>query len=247
MNPLWYENFFEGITLDFWRKAVPPEQTEREVDFFVRTLSLHPGARVLDVPCGLGRHSIALASRGLRVTGVDQSRGGIEECRERAAALQLAVEWRRTDMRVLPWQAEFDAVVCFGNSFGYLDAAGMRAFVQAASRTLKLGGRFLLDTGMTAESVLPNLRDREWAPVDDMLFLEENRYHIAEGCYETVYTFVRGGETETRSGFHWVFTVREIRSMLAEAGLTVTEMYRSLDCEPFQVGSRYLVLLAEKR
>lgn len=43
MDTRWYEGFFQGIALDFWRKAVPPEQTRREADFLERALRLRPG------------------------------------------------------------------------------------------------------------------------------------------------------------------------------------------------------------
>lgn len=247
MKVNWYEDFFHGIALDLWRKAFPPEQTRLEVDFLERTLGLQPGARVLDVPCGGGRHAVELASRGFRVTGVDLSREAIEEARERAAARRLAVEWRHADMRDLEWQAEFDAAFCFGNSFGYLEPGGMREFVRALSGALKPAGRFVLDSGMAAESVLPNLQEREWTQIGDILFLEENRYHAEESCVETTYTFVQGGVTHTRTGLHWVYTLRELRSLLAEAGLTVGNLYRSLEGEPFLVGSRYLLVVAEKK
>ncbi|HET6373846.1 MAG TPA: class I SAM-dependent methyltransferase [Candidatus Polarisedimenticolia bacterium] len=246
MKADWYEEFFEGITLDFWRKVMPKEQTSVEADFLERALQLRPGAEVLDVPCGAGRHSIELAARGHRMTGVDQSRDWMEEARARATAAGVNVEWRRAEMRDLPWESRFDAAFCFGNSFGVLDIDGTRAFVKAVARALKPGARFALDCGMTAESILPNLRDREWTQVDDILFLEENRYHATQGCYETTYTFVRDGKTDTRTGLHWVFMVREIRGLLAEAGLIPEEPLTSLDGEPFRTGSRYLILVAQK-
>jgi cyclopropane fatty-acyl-phospholipid synthase-like methyltransferase len=246
LDTRWYEGFFLGIALDFWRKAVPPEQTRREADFLEHALRLRPGARVLDVPCGAGRHSIELASRGYRMTGVDLSREGIEEARGRARATGPGVEWRQGDMRDLPWESEFDAAFCFGNSFGYLEPDGTRSFVRAVGRALRPGARFVMDTGNAAESVLPRRQEREWAQVEDILFLEENRYHAAESCVETIYTFVRGGETITRTGLHWVYTIREMRDLLAGAGLVVKDVLGSLEGEAFQVGSPYLVLVAEK-
>ena len=246
MNSNWYEGFFRGIVLDMWRKAVPPEQSRAEVDFLERHLRLRSGARVLDVPCGSGRHAIELASRGCQVTGVDLSEESIQEARRLTTAGGLTAEWRRGDMRDLPWISEFDAAFCFGNSFGYLEPDGMRAFVASLSRTLKPGARFALDTGMTAESILPNLQERQWTRVDDILFLEENRYLPLESVYETTYTFVRGGETHVRTGLHWVYTVRELRSLLGDAGLAPAEVYSTLDGEPFRAGCPYLLLVAQK-
>lgn len=82
--------------------------------------------------------------------------------------------------------------------------------------------------------------------VDDITFIQENRYLAAESCMETQYTVVRGAETFSQAGLHWVYTVRELRTLLDGAGLAVRGLYRSLDGEPFVVGSAYLVVVAEK-
>lgn len=87
-----HENFFQGIALEMWRKCVSAEQTRLEVDFLERALRLQTGARVLDVPCGLGRHSLELASRGYRVAGVDVSPQMIEEGRASVTGAGVAIE-----------------------------------------------------------------------------------------------------------------------------------------------------------
>ena len=246
MNDKWYETFFQGIVLDMWRKAVPPEHTRAEVDFLADKLGVTAGASVLDVPCGAGRHAIELASRGVRTTGVDLSAEMIAEARDRAAEAGVDIDWREADMRDLPWEAEFDAAYCFGNAFGYLDAAGTRAFVQAVARALKPGSRFAIDSGQVAECVLPNLKDREWMRVDDILFLEENRYDAENGYVETIYTFIRGGESVSRTGIHWVYTIREVRLMLNEAGFDTLALYSSITGEEFRAGASYMILIARK-
>src|SRR5437899_1771427 len=79
----WYESFFYGVTLDLWRRAIPPEQTTAEAEFLIQQLNCDRGAHVLDVPCGNGRLSFDLANRGLQVTGIDISEEFIEEARAR--------------------------------------------------------------------------------------------------------------------------------------------------------------------
>ena len=99
---------------------------------------------------------------------------------------------------------------------------------------------------MAAESVLPKFQEREWAQVDDILFLEENRYDAAESCIETTYTFVRNGRAHKQTGLHWVYTLRETRQFLREAGLETQDVFRSLDGDPYEVGSPLLLLVAQK-
>ncbi len=74
MKTEWFETFFQGPAVEFWTRCIPPAVTLADVDFLLKTLKATPGARLLDVPCGNGRHSIELARRGYRMTGIDLSR-----------------------------------------------------------------------------------------------------------------------------------------------------------------------------
>ena len=242
----WYRPFFRDIALDVWRDGVPPEQTQVESEFLWDTLRLRPGARVLDVPCGAGRLSIPLAARGAHIVGIDLSSEQIDRARAEAAAAGVHADWHLGEMRELPHEPPFDAAFCFGNSFGYLDRDGTRAFAAAVARTLRPGGRFALDSGMIAESILPHLEPRGEARIGDVLFVEENRYHAAESCLETRYTFVRNGFSHTRTALHWIFTAGEVVRVFEDAGLHVEGLYRSLNGEPFDVGAPLLVLIAVK-
>ena len=244
----WFAGFFEGPMLDVWRAAVPPEMTTAEVEFLQRQLELVAGARVLDVACGLGRHSLELAARGFRPTGIDQSEPALDEARALAGARGLAVEFLHADMRTLPPLAPFPAAFALGNSFGYLGPDGARAQFAAVAAALAPGGRFVLDVGYLAETVLPHLRPREWSPVGDLLFLEENRYLPLESCIETTYTVLRGPERCTRKGWQWVFTIREVLEMLRAAGLEPLAVLQSTRGEPFTMGSAQIgYFVARKR
>ena len=124
MNRTWYTSFFTGVVVEMWRDAISPEHTRLEADYLAKELRLSPGARVLDVPCGHGRHSVELARRGYRMTGVDISPEMIRAAQAHAASAGVQVEWRNAEMRELAGPAQFDAAFCFGNSFGYLDRGG---------------------------------------------------------------------------------------------------------------------------
>lgn len=117
----WYLNFFTELPNEFWRSAMPTEVTQAEVDFIERHLGLEPDSRVVDVPCGSGRHALALASRGHHVTGVDISPEAIGYARRAATDAGLSMNLSVADMRDIPRDGRFDAAVCMGNSFGYLD------------------------------------------------------------------------------------------------------------------------------
>ncbi|MDQ3154105.1 MAG: class I SAM-dependent methyltransferase [Actinomycetota bacterium] len=155
ISSAWYADFFTELPNEFWRRAASPESTVADVEFIEERLGLTPGSRILDVPCGSGRHSLALAARGHRVTGVDISTDAIAHARRTAADAHLDVEFELADMREIPQAGAFDATVCLGNSFGYLDMTGTRKFVAALAGAVRPGGGLVVDFNATAETVLP--------------------------------------------------------------------------------------------
>jgi len=243
----WWRGFFTGVALDVWRSYTTDDLTRAEADFIERALALPPASRVLDVPCGGGRHALELTARGHALTGVDLAAEFVEEARAAAAERKLEVAWERRDMRDLPWPAAFDGAFSFGNSFGYLEDEGNAAFLAAVARALVPGGRFVLDTGMVLEALAPNLEERTWYEMGDIVFLLRHRYDHVRGRLETEYTFVRDGRTERRASTHRVYTYRELCGLLAAAGFGDVEAYGSLDREPFRFGSPRLLLVAQKR
>jgi len=243
----WWENFFHGIALDFWRAAVSPEQTHAEADFLQQQLQVSGPAKILDVPCGGGRLALDLAARGFRLTGIDISSEFIEEAKTQSVERNLSVEWHNGDMRELPWPGEFDAAFSFGNSFGYLDDQGNAEFLERVVQVLKPGARFAMDTGATAESILPSFQERRWFEIAGIIFLINRRYDHEQGRIFTEYTFIRDNVIEKRPASQRVYSFSEIKRMLNKAGLEVEASFSSLSGEPFRLGSQRLFLAAKKK
>lgn len=240
--PDWFETFFAGLALDLWRATNTAENTAQEADFLIRQMQLQPGDSVLDVPCGNGRHAVEMARRGIRMTGVDISTGFLDEARRTAPA----VEWVLGDMRELPWAARFDAAYCWGNSFGYFDHASCLRFLQAVARALKPGGRFMMETGLVAESLLPNLQRSRELQIGDIGFASRNVYDPLEGRLDITYTFTRGEEREVKATHQWVHGAAEIRRMLRQSGLEPVEAFGDVDGSAYTLGCPRLILLARR-
>ena len=245
-SPDWYKSFFNGLAVEFWKTAIPPEATRADAQFFAGALALSPGSSVLDVPCGHGRFSLELARRGCRVTGVDISPEFLEAGRAAARAEGLSIDWRQSDMRELPWQRTFDAVLCAGNSFGYFDDAGHAAFLCAAAKVLVPGGRLLLDSGWIAESQFPSFRS-EWEMESGSLrFTGSNAYDPVSGRVENRYVATRGDRVEEREASHRVYTVSQVLAMLRLAGFAEFECYGGVDGGAYRLGSPRLLLVARR-
>ena len=256
----WYEDFFQGVPLDLWRQAITAQQTTAEADFLVKALRLDPGSHLLDVPCGNGRLAFELAKRGYRVTGVDISEEFIEEarlsgirlCKDQPPATAGGsdsvghVDFVLGDMRGIEGEAIYDSAFCFGNSFGFLEYADMEKFLAGVARALKPGTRFIIETGMAAESVLPKFEEETVDQIADITVTTREQYLAEESCIDSEYIFERNGQTESRKAKHWIYTVAEIRRMLERAGFVVLHFYGSLKSEPYKLGSWELFVIAQR-
>lgn len=233
----WWHQFFTGLAVDVWLNATTTEQTQHEADFIAESLDVAAPAKILDVPCGGGRHSIVLASRGYAMTAVDRSAEFLTAARSQSAGLPSKIDWQERDMRDLPWPETFAGAFCFGNSFGYLDEDGNAAFLKSVAAALKPGARFVLETGYVMEGLLPALQERSWYPIGDMHMLAQRRYDPVEGRLHVDYIFIRGSHTETRSMSARIYSYREIVRLFEAAGFTGTQTYGSMTREPFRLGS----------
>ena len=203
--------------------------------------------RILDVPCGGGRLSLELVSRGYQVTGVDISLPLLQHGMGKAEARRLAINWEHRDMRDLPWRGEFDGAICFWSSFGYFDEQGNADFLRAVSHAMKPGAPFLLDTPLI-ETRLPEMaaEARVWWKVGDLLALEDRRFDHVTSRVESEWTFVRDGHIEKKFLSLRLYTYRELCCLLEQAGFGNHHAYGTLDWEPFELGSTWLYMLTTK-
>jgi SAM-dependent methyltransferase len=246
MKHNWWENFFHGVALEFWRAAISDEQTRTEADFIQKQLELPAGAKILDVPCGNGRLCFELASRGFALTGVDIAAEFIAEARARSEKTGLAIDWHQRDMRDLQWENEFAGAFCFGNSFGYMDDEANADLLKAIARSLQPGARFILDAPAIAEC-LPNLQPYRLIEIAGIKTEIKTTYDSEQRRMFNEFAFTRDGVTERRESSQRVYGYRELMDLVEAADLKVLQSYSSLTEEAFGQGASRLFLTAEKK
>lgn len=142
----WWEDIYNRqIYFDLYEEE-DTQLAEQQVQQVLALLHLSDGASILDLCCGYGRHSIKLAQRGFKVTGVDISTRQIQHAREVAEKAHAPLDFQVADARQLNFQEAFDVVLNMFVSFGFFkNDHENRQVLQGVFRALKPGGKLLID------------------------------------------------------------------------------------------------------
>jgi SAM-dependent methyltransferase len=243
----WYIDFFDDDYLRAFLPVLPDERTAAEVNGVVGLLRLAPGARLLDLCCGHGRHAVPLAQLGYRVTGLDRSRRLLDRAAARAATRGQRVDLVAADMRRLPFaDSSFDAVVNLFHAFGYLEdeAADERALAEVA-RVLAPSGRLLQEVA-NREALVRGWRDSEVLRAGaGLVVLQERTLDLRTSRELTCWTWLHpDGRRTTRQASIRLYTLTELAAMLARAGLELEAVHGDLDGGPLELDSSFLVTLS---
>ena len=236
----WIHSFFNRHYVELLQAQTDPRTTRAEVGFLISTLSIEPPARVLDVACGFGRHSIEFARRGFEVVGVDLSPVMLTEARRRSKRV-ADLCFVREDMRRLRFHQEFDAVINLFTSFGYFTHRGNLATLRRMARALRPGGQLVIDTpNPEALRVRISRGDgnyRVWRPVGPRhCVLEEIQLDADRGVLHNEWRILQ------RHGRRWKMIRKNFRlqlysrsqwnEMLRECGLRRVAVYADYSGRP---------------
>ncbi|MCC7208430.1 MAG: methyltransferase domain-containing protein, partial [Anaerolineae bacterium] len=215
----WFEN--DRFWLGFQQVIFTPERMQMaplEVELIVQRLGLTPGMHILDLGCGVGRHSLEFARRGYHVTGLDRTTVYLEQARAAAQAENLDIEFVQSDMLEFSRENAFDAVISMYSTFGYYtDPAENQGVARNMHHSLKPGGAFLIDMH-GKETLAAVFRGREWYRKDDLVVLEEVKL-LGDWERVNVRWILFDGTTRLEEDFtQQIWSASEMRTMLTEAG-----------------------------
>jgi SAM-dependent methyltransferase len=163
----WFTEWFDSPYYHVLYKNRDLKEAEFFIDQLTNHLQLPAAARIIDIPCGKGRHCLYLHKKGFHVSGADLSPESIRYAKQyENAALHFFIH----DMRQEFAENEFDAVLNIFTSFGYFDdPEDNQKCVDAFAKALKPGGRLVLDF-MNIQKVMNELIPEESKKVDDITF-----------------------------------------------------------------------------
>ncbi|MEK8131298.1 methyltransferase domain-containing protein [Paenibacillus filicis] len=216
-----------------------------EVRRMMEWLELAEGSDVLDLCCGMGRHSMALTDFGFHVTGVDLSEVLLAEARRLDAKEEVV--WVRGDMRQVPLEGPFDAVVNLFTSFGYFDEdAEHERVLGEIRRMLREGGKFIIDF------LNPDYVCRHLVPhsvrMEDGLQIEETR-RIENGYVCKTIVLQEAGSEDKRIYEEKVklIDLESFRGMLERSGLTVDAVYGGYDASGYSAAESKRMIFVGRR
>jgi SAM-dependent methyltransferase len=247
MSEPWFEND------DFWRMlgpnmfgpralAMAPEQ----VSDIVALLGLSGGEAILDLPCGCGRHSIELAKRGFRVTGVDRNGAYLDQARAAAREANVSVELVQDDLRRFSRPAAFDVALCMFTSIGYFDTRDEElAVLRNYHRNLKPGGALVMELA-GKEPIARQFRPRYWSDENGVLVCQESELIEAWTKIRNRWTIISGAQRREFTFTHWLYSAGELKQLLTEAGFANCEFFGDLKKAPYDHTATRLAVVARK-
>ncbi|CAA9317366.1 MAG: hypothetical protein AVDCRST_MAG68-2729 [uncultured Gemmatimonadetes bacterium] len=244
----WWEGYFDETFVELYRDFLTPERTAREVAGIREMVPLEPGAEVLDVACGWGRHSLALAEAGFRVTGMDLSETLLRRARKRAERAALPADFLRADMREIPFQGRFDAVLSLFSSLGYFlsDEEDLRV-LRGAHDALRPGGFFVLET-MHRDHAVAGYTERDWWETEDGATVwVEREFDAIDGITREWTRWRRGSKSGEKFHELRIRSATEWSVLLRAAGLHPVEWYGDWELAPFIHSSPDLICIARRR
>jgi len=237
----------------FWRELYPfmfPEKRVADADEQVAkalALTKPPGKSVLDLCCGPGRCSIALAKKGFRVTGVDKTTYLLNKARAKAKAARVNIEWVREDMRDFVRPASFALVLSMFTSFGYFDdRQDDMTVLQNMFTSLQPGGACLIEVlgkerlakilQPTISTVLPG----------GTLMVERHEIFDDWTRVRNEWLVIRKGQVKSFKFHHTIYSGLELRDRMERAGFVDVTLHGNLDGDEYGPNAERLIAIGRK-
>lgn len=243
----WWKTTFSKEYFSLWDPSSSSSQTwtKKEIKL-ISDLHLKKGAKVLDIPCGQGRHSVELAKRGFRVTGVDYSLIALRVAKKWALQNKVSPIFIKQDMRFLKLNEQFDAIVMLGNSFGYFSDIDNKKIIKNISALLKPEGFFVIHLLNPIKMIKQFGEKNVFKISGGHMEIKDTSFDPLSFVRESEWTIVRNNKKKILNVKLRFYTLPEIRSLFSLYKLSIVDVYGSLDKKPYSAKSLVMIVIAKK-
>lgn len=243
----WFDNneFWDDF-FPFFFKEERYENTEREIDFIISQVQ-NPVSSILDLCCGPGRHSIPLAKRGYKVTGLDRTSAYLKIARERSSIEKVEIEWFREDMLNFLRPDYYDLIINMFTSIGYYEneSDNLRVFKNMYNN-LKAGGTVFIDT-IGKEILAENFRQSNIEELPDgTMLIQYSKITDDWNGNKNKWILIKNGEVKTYEFSLAIYSGVELKNILTSTGFKNVRLLGDFEGGSYTKGASRLIALGEK-
>ena len=240
-------NFFTSGSPYLNHPLLTAARTSKEVDFVIAQTALEPGASILDVGCGFGRHSLELAQRGYNMLGIDPAEAMIRAANQRAAELGEKPKFIQARAEEFTFDDQFDAAICLFTTLGQIDQVGENSgLVARIAKVLRPKGKFIIEVP-NIHWVTENLNTSERFGSEES-FTDISR-EIDQEAKVVTEQFVVVSPDQKREFLlrYRLYSQKELGELLKAAKFDIKAIFGDFDGHPYTYYTPSIIIVAHNR
>jgi ubiquinone/menaquinone biosynthesis C-methylase UbiE len=239
------DNSKQGYLIE--AKQTLAERTKTEVGGVIKLLQIPKGSKILDCPCGYGRHSIELANQGFDVTGVDINSVHLQRAIQNVREQQKNLDFRTGNMLDLNFNS--DAVINMFYSFGFFETdLENDAVLSNFYKSLKPGGKFLMHTDVNIPRIIAGkYREDETRDLESGGSLRIiDKYNSETKRIDGSWIIEKNGQIEKKDYSVRVYSKVEFEEMCLKDGFKSVVTYSNWNGDSYSEDSEDMIVVATK-
>ena len=240
----WWKTFFDENYITLWTARGIFDHTREEVIFLRKVIPLKPDQEILDLCCGHGRHSIELAKRGYRVTGLDYSAYELGVAKKQANHDGLKIDFVRADARNFNLRKKFDVIINMFTAFGYGSEEDDRKIIKNAVKHLKPGGKFFIEM-INLPWLWRNYKSKDQEKFGKLTATMQRDFDFLNGINHEKRIFKAGTRTKVYDLFLRVYSLYDLSKLLESEGLRVIRFWGK-GGESYGLKTKRMLVLAKR-
>ncbi len=233
------------------------EEQSKDLKGILERFGVPPGGRILDAPCGIGRHATRLASMGYHAVGVDLSPVFVSRASDLAhrdgvgeRATYRVGDLRRLSKSVPAEEGPFDAALNLWTSLGYYDEETDARILREYGKLVRPGGLLIVYI-VNRDFVVRHFDPQGYETFGDLVHIEQRRLDLATSRMHNEWRFFRrrGEDLDhlvTLAIEHSIYSLHELRRLLARSGWETVDAFGGFKMDAPSIDSPTLLVVGRR-